>query len=173
MLGSYQIVVTGIFTAQQLLLAAYLDQLGLIIISGFILAVFFLFWFTLGPIFGSLSDQYGRKFLLILSNWISVIGFFGLILTVEPLILFLFNAILGIGAALRIGSVLALWVQHTPNNRIGESMAYVNILITIGGVGGSLLGLCIWININKLTFLLFASKNNLFPKLCEFSIRLI
>ena len=65
----YQIVVSGTFTAQQILLAAYLDELGYLsengLFSGLILAVFFVFWFLLGPICGSLSDLHGRKFLMI------------------------------------------------------------------------------------------------------------
>ncbi|MFX0184836.1 MAG: MFS transporter, partial [Candidatus Hodarchaeota archaeon] len=143
-IGIYQIVVTGTFTAQQLLIAAYLDQLGLILISGIILAVFFLLWFILGPICGSLSDKYGRKFFMISGNLISFIGFVGLIITPEPLFLFSMNALLGFGSALRIGSVLALWVQHSPENRVGESLAYINILMGIGGVGGAIIGLLLW-----------------------------
>ncbi|MFX0152771.1 MAG: MFS transporter, partial [Candidatus Hodarchaeota archaeon] len=118
-IGIYQIVVTGTFTAQQLLIAAYLDQLGLILISGIILAVFFLLWFILGPFCGTLSDKYGRKFFLISGNLVSFIGFIGLVIFPEPLILFGMNALLGFGSALRIGSVLALWVQHSPKNRLG------------------------------------------------------
>ena len=71
----YQIIVSGTFTAQQILLAAYLDELGyfedLGLLSGLILSVFFVFWFTLGPICGSLSDLHGRKFLLIAANIVS------------------------------------------------------------------------------------------------------
>ncbi|MFX0124691.1 MAG: MFS transporter [Candidatus Hodarchaeota archaeon] len=154
-IGIYQIVVTGTFTAQQLLIAAYLDQLGLILISGIILAVFFLLWFILGPICGTLSDKYGRKLFMISGNFISFIGFIGLVIFPEPLILFGMNALLGFGSALRIGSVLALWVQHSPKNRVGESLAYINILIGIGGVGGVIIGFLLWTTIKQLSFLLF------------------
>jgi len=95
----YQIIVSGTFTAQQILLAAYLDELGYIddfgLYSGLILAVFFVFWFLLGPICGSLSDSHGRKFLMISGNVVSGIAFFGLILSPHPLVLFIMNAALG------------------------------------------------------------------------------
>ena len=155
----YQIIVTGTFTAQQILLAAYLDELGYIdnqgIISGLILAIFFVFWFILGPVCGSLSDLHGRKFLMIAANIVSGIGFLGLIISPNPLALFIMNAVLGIGAALRIGSVIALWVQHSPVNRIGESMAFVNIVLGVGGVGATALSFFLWIEIRELSFVFF------------------
>ncbi|MFX0152830.1 MAG: MFS transporter, partial [Candidatus Hodarchaeota archaeon] len=61
----------------------------------------------------------------------------------------------GFGSALRIGSVLALWVQHSPKNRLGESLAYINILMGIGGVGGIIIGVLLWTTINQFSFLLF------------------
>ncbi len=151
----YQIIVTGIYTAQQLLLAAYLDELGYILISGIILAVFFLFMFTLGPICATLSDLHGRKFLLIAANWFSVIGFIGLFLATDPISLFFVNALLGMGGALRVGSVVALWVQHSPQDRVGESLAYFNIIFAVGGITGVLLGFLMWKTIEKSTFIIF------------------
>ena len=65
------------------------------------------------------------------------------------------NAALGIGAALRIGSVIALWVQHSPQNRIGESMAYVNIMLGIGGIGATVLSFILWIEIKEFSFVVF------------------
>ncbi|MHA1947202.1 MAG: MFS transporter [Candidatus Hodarchaeales archaeon] len=155
----YQIIVSGTFTAQQILLAAYLDELGYIeelgLLSGFILSIFFVFWFILGPICGSLSDLHGRKFLMIGANIVSGIGFFGLIISPHPLVLFIMNAALGIGAALRIGSVIALWVQHSPQDRIGESMAYVNIMLGIGGIGATVLSFILWVEIREFSFVVF------------------
>ena len=155
LIGLYQIIVTAVFTAQQLLLAAYLDELGFILISGIIIAVYFLFWLILGPIFGTLSDLHGRKFLLIAGNFVSCIGFFGLVLAPEPLLLFFSNALLGIGASLRVGSAIALWVQHSPENRVGESLAYNSILHTAGGVGGGLIGFFMWTAIREVSFIIF------------------
>ncbi len=151
----YQIIVTGIYTAQQLLLAAYLDELGYILISGIILAVFFLFMFTLGPICATLSDLHGRKFLMIAANWFSVIGFIGLFFANEPMSLFFMNALLGIGSAFRVGSVVAIWVQNSPKDRVGESLAYFNIIFAVGGIAGVLLGLLMWTTIEKFTFIIF------------------
>ena len=94
-IGIYQFIATGTFTAQQILLAAYLDDLGYLLFSGVILGIFFVFWFLLGPIFATLSDIYGRKFLLISSNCICAVGFFGLILSINPFFLFIMNSILG------------------------------------------------------------------------------
>ena len=42
LIGLYQVILTAVFTAQQLLLAAYLDELGFILISGIIIAVYFM-----------------------------------------------------------------------------------------------------------------------------------
>ncbi|MHA1972611.1 MAG: MFS transporter [Candidatus Hodarchaeales archaeon] len=154
-IGIYQIIVTATFTAQQILLAAYLDELGLMLISGIIIGVYFFFWFFLGPIFGTYSDLYGRKFLLISSNWLTCFGFFGLVSMHHPIVLFIMNAILGLGTAIRIGSVVAFWIQNSPKNRTGESLAYLNILIAIGGVGGTIVGLSLWVMIKELTFVLF------------------
>jgi MFS family permease len=155
----YQIVVSGTFTAQQILLAAYLDDLGYFeeygLFSGLILAVFFVFWFILGPICGSLSDLHGRKFLMISANIISGIGFFGLILSPHPFVLFIMNAVLGIGAALRIGSVIALWVQHSPQDRVGESMAYVNIVLGIGGISATVVSFVLWAEFKEFSFVFF------------------
>ena len=155
----YQIIVSGTFTAQQILLAAYLDELGYIedsgLFSGLILAVFFVFWFLLGPVCGSLSDLHGRKFLMITGNIVSGVAFFGLILSPHPLVLFIMNAALGIGSALRIGSVIALWVQHSPENRIGESMAYVNIVLGIGGIGATVLSFILWAEFKEISFIFF------------------
>ena len=155
----YQIIVSGTFTAQQILLAAYLDELGYLeelgLFSGLILAVFFVFWFLLGPVCGSLSDSHGRKFLMITANIVSGFAFFGLILSPHPLILFIMNAVLGIGSALRIGSVIALWVQHSPQNRIGESMAYVNIVLGAGGIGATILSFILWAEFREISFAFF------------------
>lgn len=159
LIGIYQIVVSGTYTAQQLLLAAYLDELGILegqsLFSGLILAIFFVFWFLLAPVFGTLSDLHGRKFLLIVSNIICGIGFVCLIITPHPLFLFIINGFLGIGSALRIGSLIALWVQHSPENRIGESMAYINIILGIGGFVFATLGFILWAEIREISFLIF------------------
>ncbi|MHA2329707.1 MAG: MFS transporter, partial [Candidatus Hodarchaeales archaeon] len=154
-IGIYQIVVTGTFTAQQFLLAAYLDKLGHILISGVILAVFFFFWATLAPICGTLSDLHGRKTLLISANWLSAFGFFSLLISPNPVFLFFTNAILGIGASLRLGSVTAFWIQHSPQKRVGESLAFFNIVLGIGGITGAILGFYIWIFIQELSFIVF------------------
>ncbi|MHA1206259.1 MAG: MFS transporter [Candidatus Hodarchaeales archaeon] len=155
----YQIIVSGTFTAQQILLAAYLDELGYLeelgLFSGLILAVFFVFWFLLGPVCGSLSDSHGRKFLMITANVVSGVAFFGLILSPHPLVLFIMNAALGIGSALRIGSVIALWVQHSPQNRIGESMAYINIVLGVGGIGATILSFILWAEFREISFAFF------------------
>ncbi len=157
----YQIIATGAFTAQQILLAAYLDDLGYLesqsLASGLILAIYFVFWFILGPICGTLSDLHGRKFLIISANIISGFGFIGLVLFQNPLMLFLVNGILGIGAALRIGSVMALWVQHSPKNRIGESMAYINIILGIGGISATVLGFILWTEVKEISFFVFGA----------------
>ncbi|MFX0181766.1 MAG: MFS transporter [Candidatus Hodarchaeota archaeon] len=155
LIGLYQIILTAVFTAQQLLLAAYLDELGFILISGIILAVYFLFWIILAPIFGALSDLHGRKFLMIAGNFVSSIGFFGFVLAPEPLLLFFLNALLGVGTSLRVGSGIALWVQHSPENRVGESLAYHNILIAAGGIGGGLIGFFMWTAIKEVSFIIF------------------
>jgi len=156
----YQIIATGTFTAQQILLAAYLDELGYLenysILSGLILSIFFVFWFFLGPLCGTLSDKHGRKSLLMSSNLISAISFTGFVLSPHPLTLFFMNALLGIGVSLRIGSIVAIWVQKTPKERIGESMAYINIIIGIGGIGATLAAFYLWASIKELSFMVFA-----------------
>ncbi len=156
----YQIIATGTYTAQQILLAAYLDNLGYLenysVVSGLILSIFFVFWFFLGPLFGSLSDRHGRKFLLISSNLVSAVGFFGLATNTHPLVLFLMNAFLGIGASLRIGSVIAFWVQKTPQERISESMAYINLIIGGGGIGATLIAFYLWAVLAELVFVVFS-----------------
>ncbi|MHA1993294.1 MAG: MFS transporter [Candidatus Hodarchaeales archaeon] len=161
MIAFYQIIATGAFTAQQILLAAYLDDLGYLesqsLASGLILAIYFVFWFILGPICGTLSDLHGRKFLIITANIISSFGFIGLVLFQDPLLLFIVNGILGIGAALRIGSVIALWIQHSPKNRIGESMAYINIILGIGGIGATVVGFILWTEIKEISFFVFGA----------------
>lgn len=152
----YQVVVTITFTAQQFLLAAYLDELGAILVSGFILSVFFVFWFVLGPLCGVLSDKYGfRKPFLILSNLFSAIGFIGMILSPDPIFLFFMNALIGIGSSLRLGSVIALWVQYSPPHRMGESMAYVNVVLGISGFVGIIVGFQLWTTIRELSFAVF------------------
>jgi len=155
-IGIYQFIATSTFTAQQILLAAYLDDLGYLLFSGVILGIFFVFWFLLGPIFATLSDIYGRKFLLISSNCICAVGFFGLMLSINPFLLFIMNSILGIGSALRIGSAAAFWIQHSPKNRVGESLAYSNIILGIAGIGGALIGIIIWSIIKELSFIFFS-----------------
>jgi MFS family permease len=159
MIAIYQIIATGAFTAQQILLAAYLDDLGYLenhsLMSGLILAIYFVFWFILGPISGTLSDMHGRKFLIISANIISGLGFIGLVIFHDLMLLFIVNGILGIGAALRIGSVIALWVQNSPKDRIGESMAYINIILSIGGIGAAIIGFILWTEIKEASFLVF------------------
>jgi len=155
LMGIYQIIITGTFTAQQLLLAAYLDKLGLLAISGFIIGVYFLFWFLLGPIFAALSDIYGRKFFLIISNWIAGLAFLGLSIITQPILLFLLNGLIGIGTAIRIGSIIAFWIQYSPKNRKGESLAYINILIAVGGLFGTILSFVMWISVKEFVFIIF------------------
>jgi MFS family permease len=161
LIASYQIVVSGTFTAQQLLLAAYLDELGYLesqsLISGLIISIFFAFWFLLAPICGTLSDLHGRKGLMIVSNLVSGIAFFGFIATSHTLYLLLINGILGIGSSLRMGSVIALWVQHSPKNRIGESMAYINIVLVIGGILFAGLGFWLWVEIREISFFIIGA----------------
>lgn len=157
-IGLYQTIVTVAFTSQQLLLAAYLDEKGYIVISGIIIAVYFLFWFLLGPFFSTLSDLHGRKVLMIAANFVSFFGFFGLVLAPEAFFvetIFIMNALLGIGAAIRVGSVIALWVQHSPQDRVGESLAYNNVLGTIGGFIGALIGFFMWTTIKEQAFMIF------------------
>jgi len=157
-IGLYQTIVTIAFTSQQLLLAAYLDEKGYIVISGIIIAVYFVFWFLLGPFFSTLSDLHGRKALMIAANFVSFFGFFGLVLAPEAFFIetvFIMNALLGIGAAIRVGSVVALWVQHSPQDRVGESLAYNNILLTIGGLIGALIGFFMWTTIKEQAFIMF------------------
>lgn len=158
LIGLYQTIVTIAFTAQQLLIAAYLDEKGFLLISGIIIAIYFVSWFVLGPIFGTLSDLHGRKYLMIAANCVSFIGFFGLVLAPGKFFIetmFIMNAILGIGAAMRVGSVIALWIQHSPQDRVGESLGYNNILLTIGGIAGALIGFIMWTTIKEQSFMLF------------------
>jgi MFS family permease len=152
--------VTGTFTAQQILLAAYLDQLGYFesysVLSGVILSSYFAFSFVLGPVCGSLSDLHGRKYLMILSNLVSGIGFIGLITISHPLIMLIMNSLVGIGASFRVGSTVALWVQHTPKDRVGESLGYSNIILGIGGgIGFLFIGFFEFTNQIPLAFILF------------------
>jgi MFS family permease len=65
------------------------------------------------------------------------------------------NAVLGIGAALRIGSVIALWVQHSPQDRVGESMAYVNIVLGIGGISATVVSFVLWAEFKEFSFVFF------------------
>jgi MFS family permease len=65
------------------------------------------------------------------------------------------NSLLGIGAAIRVGSTIALWVQNTPQDRIGESLGYNNILGTIGGFTGAVLGFFMWSTIKEQAFIIF------------------
>jgi MFS family permease len=92
---------------------------------------------------------------MITANVVSGVAFFGLILSPHPLVLFIMNAALGIGSALRIGSVIALWVQHSPQNRIGESMAYVNIVLGAGGIGATILSFILWAEFREISFAFF------------------
>ncbi|MFX0122051.1 MAG: MFS transporter [Candidatus Hodarchaeota archaeon] len=157
-IGVYQTIMTVAFTSQQLLLAAYLDEKGFILISGIVIAVYFVFWFILGPFFSTLSDLHGRKFLMITANFVSFVGFFGLALAPESFFIetiFLMNALLGIASAIRVGSVTALWVQHSPQDRVGESLAYNNILVTIGGLTGAVIGFFMWSTIKEQAFIIF------------------
>ncbi|MFX0087843.1 MAG: MFS transporter [Candidatus Hodarchaeota archaeon] len=159
-LSLYQIIVTSSFTAQQILLAAYLDQLGYFegysLLSGIILAVYFIFSFALGPIWGTLSDLHGRKYLMILSNWVSGIGFIGLIAIPHPLIMLIMNSLVGIGSSIRVGSTVALWVQHSPQKRLGESLGYSNIILGVGGgIGVIFIGFFKLMNLIQFSFIFF------------------
>jgi len=157
-IGIYQTIVTIAFTSQQLLLAAYLDEKGYIVISGIIIAVYFVFWFLLGPFFSTLSDLHGRKALMIAANFVAFFGFLGLVLAPEAFFvetILIMNALLGVGAAIRVGSTIALWVQHSPQDRVGESLAYNNVLGTIGGFTGALIGFFMWTTIKEQAFILF------------------
>ncbi len=159
-LSLYQIIVTSSFTAQQILLAAYLDQLGYLegysLLSGIILAVYFIFSFALGPIWGALSDLHGRKYLMISSNWVSGIGFIGLIAIPHPLIMLIMNSLVGIGSSIRVGSTVALWVQHSPQKRLGESLGYSNIILGVGGgIGVIFIGFFKLMNLIQFSFIFF------------------
>ncbi len=156
----YQIIVTSTFTAQQILLAAYLSELGYLtaysVLSGIIIAVYFLFSFLFGPIFGALSDIHGRKKLMIGSNWVSGFSLIGLALFPHPIMMLILNCFLGFGASFRTGSTIALWVQHSPQERVGESIGYSNIILGIGGgVGLVFIGLFNIANLIQLSFIIF------------------
>lgn len=156
----YQIIVTSTFTAQQILLAAYLSELGYLtaysVLSGIIIAVYFVFSFLFGPLCGVLSDLHGRKKLMIASNWISGLSLVGLAFITHPFMMLIMNSLLGFGASLRTGSTIALWVQHSPKERVGESIGYSNIILGIGGgVGLVFIGLFNIANLIQLSFIIF------------------
>ncbi|MHA2306183.1 MAG: MFS transporter [Candidatus Hodarchaeales archaeon] len=159
-ISMYQIIVSSTFTAQQILLAAYLNELGYFsaysVLSGIILAVYFVFSFLFGPLCGALSDNHGRKKLMIGSNWISGLSLIGLALISNPFMMLILNSLLGLGASLRTGSSIALWIQHSPQERVGESIGYSNIMLGIGGgVGLVFIGLFNIASLFQLSFIFF------------------
>lgn len=112
---------------------------------GILMAVFSLMQFIFSPLWGDLSDRYGRKPLLILGtlgNGLTMIGF-GLSTNLE--MLYLFRALGGILSSATLPTAMAFIGDSTDEHQRGGGMGVVGAAMGVGmvlgpGIGGMLGG---------------------------------
>ena len=115
------------------------------IAMGFLMAVFSLMQFIFSPLWGDLSDRYGRKPLLILGtlgNGLTMIGF-GLSTNLE--MLYIFRALGGVLSSATLPTAMAFIGDSTEEHERGGGMGIVGAAMGVGmvlgpGIGGMMGG---------------------------------
>ncbi len=106
---------------------------------GLILTIYALAQFIFTPIFGSLSDRYGRRPVIVVSLCIEVVSFALTALANTLPLLLIARLIGGIGAS-NIGSAQALVSDITPPEKRAAGMGVIGAAIGLGFVVGPALG---------------------------------
>jgi len=104
-----------------------------------LLAEFALASFLFNPIWGRLSDLFGRKLILIISLFISSIAQIWFALSDDLLIMFLSRAIAG-AASGNIGVIQAIIADSTNKEDRAKNMGYLGAAIGLGFIFGPILG---------------------------------
>ncbi|MCD6047112.1 MAG: arabinose efflux permease family protein [Gammaproteobacteria bacterium] len=118
------------------------------ILLGFVIACYGLAQLFGGPIFGELSDQYGRKKILIFSLCLSIIGcvLSGISLTIGSILMvFISRFLIGLSSG-TIAVIFALTADYSNVNERPKNMGYITLGQSIGAtltpiIGGYLTGI--------------------------------
>ncbi len=106
---------------------------------GFIVAVYSLVQFVFNPIFGKLSDKYGRRPLIIISLFLNAVGYVIFAFTHSFLMLTLSRVIAGIGGS-SIGVAQAYIADVTTKENRSKGMGMIGAAFGLGFVFGPLIG---------------------------------
>ncbi|MHA1167285.1 MAG: MFS transporter [Candidatus Hodarchaeales archaeon] len=106
--------------------------------------------------FGYLSDQYGRKKLLVFGSFLAALSFVIFPFSEDFLFLLAINSIKGIGSAAIATSILAMFADIAPPGKNGEFMGKYYLARSAGGGLGFIIGGFFWDIMGTEAFLFFA-----------------
>ncbi len=106
---------------------------------GFAIAVYSLTQFFFNPIFGKLSDKYGRRPLIVISLFLNAIGYIIFAFTHSYLMLLISRVIAGIGGS-SIGVAQAYIADVTTKSERSKGMGLIGAAFGLGFVFGPLIG---------------------------------
>lgn len=106
---------------------------------GFIVAVYSLLQFIFNPIFGRLSDKYGRRPLIIVSLFLNAVGYIVFAFTHSFIMLTASRVIAGIGGS-SIGVAQAYIADVTTKENRSKGMGMIGAAFGLGFVFGPLIG---------------------------------
>lgn len=106
---------------------------------GIAISIYSLTQFIFNPIFGELSDKYGRRPIIILSLFLNAIGYLVFSFTSSYLLLLISRIIAGIGGS-SIGVAQAYIADVTPKEERSKRMGLIGAAFGLGFVFGPLIG---------------------------------
>jgi MFS family permease len=131
----YTYGVVEFYLVQYMIEIAHLNAIAVSVILG--VQVIFLVVFR--PLFGRLSDKYGRRLPIILGGTISAAFLFMVPFTTQFALLLAISIGYGIGFVMVISSTSPLMCDLTPPNFVGTSMGFLNTMMDIGQTLGPII----------------------------------
>lgn len=129
-----------------------------------LLTIYYLTTLSTSSFFGSLSDRFGRRPLLIIGTAIGGISFLAFPAVYELyysglapfLLLIISNVIKGLSSAMISGPIMAMFVDLSPEGNHGATMGKFYLARSAGGASGYLIGGMAWDLFYQNSFLIFS-----------------
>jgi MFS family permease len=128
------------------------------------LTIYYIVTLTTSSFFGSLSDRFGRRPLLIIGTAIGGISFIAFpavyetyLESITPFIILLGSSIIkGLSSAMISGPIMAMFVDLSPEGNHGATMGKFYLARSGGGASGYLIGGLTWDLFYEYSFLIFS-----------------
>ncbi|GIW06254.1 MAG: hypothetical protein KatS3mg060_1059 [Dehalococcoidia bacterium] len=126
---------------------------------GLFAVTFYLAELTLAPVFGSLSDRWGRRLFMMLGSLFGLVAVVMTGLTTVLLILLITRLLEGLSTASSAPAILGLLSSETDESEVkrGRSMAFFEVATIIGIAGGAAAGGYLWAWLGAAGFFLVAA----------------